>query len=257
MQKKIIFQVSPTKVSYAVCQLFSGEVLHFKSVEIDPLKPVESELDLLFDKDELLNASFDEVEVLHNNHLQTIVPNEFFSEDRLGDFLQYTIKVYPTDYFSSDELSNIQAHNVYVPFVVFNNYLLEKFGAFTYQHIYTPLIEYTQKESLTDDLKFWVYKSENQSAIIVFKEGKLLFFNAYEILSKEDLLYYILFVAEQLYISFEEQTLILLGDFENENDYILLLKKYINQIQIIETQLLAKKIQLSAEQLHQHFMLAL
>lgn len=257
MQKKIIFQVSPTRVSYAICQLFSGEVLHFKTSEIDPLQSVETALDLIFDKDELLNTSFDEVQVLHNNHLQTIVPNEFFDEASLGDFLQYTIKVYPTDYFSSDELPVVQAHNIYVPFVAFNNYLLEKYGSFIYKHIYTPLIEYAQKQSIADKIKIWLYKIEHQSVLIVFKEGKLEFFNTYEIFSKEDLLYYTLFVAEQLHISLAENEINLIGDFEKNTDYISLLEKYIHKLQIVETALLAKKIQLSPEQLYHHFMLAL
>src|SRR5690606_15794098 len=103
-QKKLILQVDPKEVNYIIQNQLSNEIIHFNTFAIDPYKSIERELDRMFHTDELLSTDFDDVEIIHNNNLNTLVPEEYFNEDVLGSYLQYNVKVFPTDFFASDEL---------------------------------------------------------------------------------------------------------------------------------------------------------
>lgn len=254
-QKKLILQVEPQKIAYIIQNRITNEVLHFNQYTIDPYREIDNELDKMMSQDELLQTDFEEVELLHNNTLNTIVPNEFYKEEALGNYLQFTIKVFPTDYFASDEISPLQAHNVYVPYVNFNNYFLDKFGAFEYKHIYTPLLEYTFAHSMKDVQKFWLYKAQNSCVIIIYKQQHLAFINAFEIESKEDLLYYILFVMEQMQIDPSQQVIHAIGDLEEKDNYYELLFDYIKTIELPNYDILAKQFNCSKEILKNYYTL--
>ena len=179
-QKKLTLQVDPKEVAYLIQNQLTNEILHFRSYALDPFKNLELELEKMFSSDELLFTDFDEVEILHKNNLNTLVPNEFFNEAVLGSYLQYNVKVFPTDFFASDELVTIKANNVYVPYVAFNNYFIDKFGSFTYKHIFTPLIEYASSQPSKDEQKIWLYKSDETLVILAFKNNELMFFNSFD-----------------------------------------------------------------------------
>lgn len=254
-QKKLILQVDPKEVNYIIQNQLSNEIIHFNTFAIDPYKSIERELDRMFHTDELLSTDFDDVEIIHNNNLNTLVPEEYFNEDVLGSYLQYNVKVFPTDFFASDELPAIKAHNVYVPYVAFNNYFIDTYGAFNYKHIFTTLIEYTHNQSLQTPVKIWLYKSGNLLAIIGYKQQQLSFFNSFEIQSKEDLIYYTLFVLEQTQQSPEETTVHLIGDFEKNDEYYDILYTYIQEVEIGDYDLLSKKFNCSKSQLQNYFIL--
>ncbi|MDN3710072.1 DUF3822 family protein [Myroides ceti] len=61
---------------------------------------------------------------MHDNSLNTFVPSALFDADNLGSYLQYNVKIFPTDYFDYDEISSHQLQNIYIPYVQFNNFLL-------------------------------------------------------------------------------------------------------------------------------------
>lgn len=254
-QKKLILQVDPKEVSYIIQNQLSNEILHFNSYTLDPYKSIDLELDKMFNADELLSTDFDDIEIIHNNNLNTLVPDEYFNEHVLGSYLQYNVKVFPTDFFASDEIVGIKAHNVYVPFVAFNNYFLDKYGAFNYKHIFTSLVEYTHNESKNEPLKIWLFKSNNVLAIIGYRNQELTFINSFEIQSKEDLIYYTLFVLEQIQVNPAECTVHLIGDFEKDDEYHQILYTYIQNVELLDYDLLSKTLHCSKQQLQNYFTL--
>lgn len=254
-QKKLTLQVDPKEVAYLIQNQLTNEILHFRSYALDPFKNLELELEKMFSSDELLFTDFDEVEILHKNNLNTLVPNEFFNEAVLGSYLQYNVKVFPTDFFASDELVTIKANNVYVPYVAFNNYFIDKFGSFTYKHIFTPLIEYASSQSSKDEQKIWLYKSDETLVILAFKNNELMFFNSFDMQSKEDLIYYVLFVFEQLQLEPSKETVHLFGQFDIEDEYYTILYQYINKVEVLNHELMAKTFHFDKKEFQKHFTL--
>ena len=92
----------------------------FATRKTDP-KALLDALERFIFKEDLGSLNFKSVEVIHHNNLISIVPNDYFDENKLGLYLQNTIKLYASDYISYDPISSIDAQAVYLPFVNINN----------------------------------------------------------------------------------------------------------------------------------------
>ncbi|MDB2385301.1 DUF3822 family protein [Polaribacter sp.] len=192
------------------------------------------EIEKIFKNDSNLQRDFKEVQVIHQNNLATIVPDAYFQEDNLKDYLNYTVKTLVTDFISFDELNSINAKNVYVPFVNINNYLFQNFGEFEYQHHASVLIDKLIDTHASEEKKVFVNVSKTTFDLIVIEGKELLLYNNFNYTSKEDFLYYILFVAEQLNIAPENATVYLLGEISKESDLYEILYNYIKNVEFIE-----------------------
>lgn len=112
-----------------------------------------------------------------------------------------------------------------------NNYLYDKFGAFEYKHFSSVLIEnLLANEKNSDELKMYVHVANKHFEIIVIESGKLLLYNSFEHQTKEDLIYYILFITEQLNLNPETFKLILLGTIHKNDDYYNIVYKYVRNV---------------------------
>lgn len=254
--QKLYIQVSLQNFSYCVKNQVNNQVIQFKSFVLDPYKTIEQQLDVFFDKEEALQTGFNDVMVLHDNNLNTFVPTALFDETSLGSYLQYNTKVFPTDYFDFDSLTQQQMKNIYVPYVAFNNYFLDVFGSFNFQHINTSLVQHFINKSVNNDsVEFFVHVAENHFEIVLLQNKKLLFFNSYEYQTKEDFIYYILFVFEQLQLNTQTQIVKLYGNITPESDLYQIVYKFIRNVEVANLQTIAQTLSVTNEQLQQHYIL--
>ncbi len=170
----------------------------------------------IFSNDKDLQQDFDSVIAIHQNSLFTMVPEELFDRNSLQNYLKYSVKTLATDYITYDAISPLEINTVYIPYVNINNYIFQNFGEFEYHHHITVLINKlrNQKESSQETPTVYVHVSKKELDIIIFKNNALLFSNSFTYHTKEDFIYYILFVAEQLHLNPEEFHLFLLGNIE-------------------------------------------
>lgn len=215
---QLLLQVSPQRFSFIVKEISSGKVCNFASEALSNNELTEEQLDKIFLRYPELLEKYSEILVLHDNSFNTFVPQAYFNEDDLGVYLQYNIKVFSTDFFAFDELPQLEMNNVYVPYVNINNYLIDKFGAFTYQNINTGLVDFVLNKSTSNsETEVFVHVQKEHFEIIAAQNGKLMLFNSFEYATEQDFIYYILFVFEQLQLNPENTKLNLLGQI-NEND---------------------------------------
>ena len=190
----------------------------------------------IFSTDTLLQQDFNTVEVIHQNNLATLVPSKYFDEETLATYLNFNIKTLATDFITFDEVTQLDAKNVYIPYVNVNNYVFQNFGEFEYMHHSTVLIDKLLKQTKDNTKKqFFVHVSKNQLDIIVIENNKLLFYNNFLFNTKEDFIYYILFTAEQLGLNPDEFLLTFLGDIEEVSEIYKITYNYIRNIDFIKT----------------------
>jgi hypothetical protein len=65
--------------------------------------------------------------------------------------------------------------------------------------------------------------------IINIQNGKLFFFNTFRYNTKEDFIYYLLFVMQQLHLSPDVQELLILGEIEKNSSLTEMIFKYIKK----------------------------
>ncbi len=228
-------QLSLDGFSFCIFKKLEHELVYFSVYEfekksISPYNHLEY-VEELFKKEKLLNQSYNSVNVTHFNNLVTQVPLPFFDKNKLDSYLKYSLKVIKNDYITYDEIKNSDIINVYIPFVNINNFFIDKFSSFIFKHSSTILIEklVQQYKNFEGDLYF-VNVTKNNFEVLVVKNKKLELYNCFDFNTKEDFIYYILFIAEQLYLNPEDLELILLGDIEKESELYTILYQYIRNI---------------------------
>ena len=206
----------------------------FKEKQLTPenlLKKIEE----IFKTDIHLQKDFSAVLVIHQNNLFSLVPNQYFSEDVLSEYLNFNIKTLATDFIAYDDIESINAKNVYVPYVNINNYLFQNFGEFEYQHHLTILIEKLISANNSDDKKVFVNVSKENYDIVVLENKQLQFSNSFNFQTKEDFIYYILFTFEQLKLDVEKIALFFTGDIEPESEIYKITYQYIRNVSFLES----------------------
>ncbi|MDQ7918195.1 DUF3822 family protein [Mesonia sp. MT50] len=193
------------------------------------LKEIKVVLDSAFDTQEAI----DELEVIYSNTLYTLVPNAYFTEENLTDYLKFNTKILATDYITFDDVEAIQAKNVYIPYTNINNYLFEKFGEFSFKHISSSLIELAKAQDLKTEVLLDVHPTHFHA--VIFKEGELQLANSFNYHTKEDFIYYILFVLEQLELDPLEVSVLIAGHIEKEDDNYNILSTYIKHLDFLKT----------------------
>ena len=253
LHHKLIIEVALRHFSYCVKNEVSGQISHFKSFSIDHLAPLEPQLERIFSTEDILNATYNEILVLHDNGLNTLVPDAIFDETVLGNYLQYTTKVYPTDYFDYDDINSQNCKNVYVPYINYNNFLLDKWGTFTFKHISTVLIEYISHKSEALPFEFWIHLNASEFQVVLLKNKKIIFYNNFQHQTKEDFMYYILFVFEQLKLDTNQVPITLFGEIGVQEDYYEIAYKYIRYVNVLDHQTIAQTLSVDKTYLKPHF----
>ncbi|AUP77215.1 DUF3822 family protein [Flavivirga eckloniae] len=231
---ELSIQISLSGLSFCILQKDTNTISFLKSFDFDKkLNPLEI-LDYLkntFNTETALQKSFANICVIHDNELSTLVPKPLFEEDCIADYLKFNSKILKSDFIAHDDIVLNDSVNVYVPYININNFIYEKYGAFTFKHLSTILIEEIlniEKNSHTP--KVYLNVSKNNFEIIITEKGKLLLYNTFEYNTKEDFIYYLLFTVEQLKLNPETLNLIFIGDTHKDDDLYKIAYKYIRNI---------------------------
>ncbi|XCF04884.1 DUF3822 family protein [Tamlana crocina] len=231
---ELSIQISLSGLSFCILNRNIQTVTFLKTVSFGKqLIPFEAldQLKHFFDTESALQHDFNEVRVIHDNNLSTLVPKSLFNEEHLADYLKFNSKILKSDFITFDSIEINRSENVYVPYININNYIYDKFGDFTFKHVSTVLVEEILKtEKNLDTTKAYVNVSSDHFEILIVKNGKLLLYNSFAYRTKEDFIYYILFCLEQLQLSPETTNLIFLGDIDANDDLYVIAYKYIRLV---------------------------
>jgi len=231
---ELSIQLSLSGLSFCILNKDSNTIIEVKEFRFEKsLNPLEvlDELKALFTNETILNNSFTNVTIIHDNDLSTLVPKALFNENHLADYLKFNSKILKSDFIAYDSILENSSVNVYVPYININNYIYDKFGSFIFKHVSSVLIESILRIEKGSTLpKVYVHVSFNQFEIIIIKEGKLVLYNTFAYNSKEDFIYYILFTAEQLNLDPESLNLVFIGDITENDELYNIAYKYIRNI---------------------------
>ena len=236
-KRKLSIQFSLDGFSFCTTNTHN-EVIEFSSYSFSKTKNspelILEKLQDIFKKEKSLQYDFETVTVIHQNNLNTLVPNEYFKKDALKSYLKYSIKTIATDLITFDELDFMNSKNVYVPYVNINNFLFQNFGEFEYKHYSSVLLEKLFSIASNDNCCY-IHVSKSTFDIVIIKNSNLQFFNIFEYKTKEDFMYYVLFTLEQLDLSTEETLVSILGDMEEDSDLFRLMYTYIRNIDFLSS----------------------
>jgi len=236
---KLSIQFHLDGFSFCITDNSTGNTVYFfkKLFEEKQITPeiLMQKVNAQFKEDTYLQKDFSSILVIHENNLSTLVPNKYFSEDKLVEYLNFNIKTLATDYIAFDEIQEMNAKNVYVPYVHINNYLFQNFGTFEYKHHTTVLIEKLLSLGHFEEKKVYINVTSKNFDVIVIQNKQLKFSNSFHFETKEDFIYYILFTFEQLKLDVEKIELYFCGDIELESEIYNSTYQYIRNIFFLES----------------------
>lgn len=232
--KKLSIQVGLNGLSFCIVDSVSNKIVASDSVEAeDDLNPAEmlNTLEDLIKRNSLQGSNFDDVMVVHSNTLFTLVPKPLFIPDEAESYLKFNTKIFSTDAISYDELEHQDIVNVYIPFMNVNNFVYDLYGEFTYMHNGTVIIQsLLQQHSASSNAVCYVHVGKKQMDVTVVKQKQLLLYNSFIYETKDDFIYYLLFVLEQLDVNLETISVKLFGSIEEDDPIYELCYLYIKNI---------------------------
>ncbi|CAM4197736.1 DUF3822 domain-containing protein [Zobellia roscoffensis] len=232
--KKLSIQVSLNGLSFCVFDTIANSILEVEKVvfakELTPYE-ILKRLKLLFSSHKIEQEQYSEIVVVHRNNLFGLVPKTLFNEDELANYLKFNTKILANDHLAFDELESFEINNVYVPFVNINNYIYDLFGEFTFKHNGTVMVEALMNgQTISKNAVCYIHTSQRQMDVTIIASKKLLLFNSFNFVTKEDFLYYLLFTLEQLELDAESVSIKLFGDIEKDDDIYDLCYNYVKDV---------------------------
>ncbi|MCA0133441.1 DUF3822 family protein [Winogradskyella alexanderae] len=238
--KELSIQVDLNGLSFCILNRTLNEIEFLKSVEFESrLSPFDilSRLKTELSSNPIFSQDFKEVLVIHQNEIASLVPESLYDKHYKVDYLKFNSKILKTDFIATDQLEVNKSINVYVPYVNINNFIFDTFGSFTYKHASSILIDaiLQNADSTYDKPKLLVNVNRSTIEVLVYKANELQLFNVFDYSSKEDFIYYILFVFEQLQLDVEVTIVELSGNIEKDDELFHVLYTYVRHVNIIET----------------------
>ena len=235
---KMSVQVSLNGLSFCILNAKDNTVVEVKEVIFNErLNPIEVENKLIsYFEEHLATLPLNDVIVIHANELATFVPLPLFSEKELANYLKYNNKIFASDFIAHDIITPYDIVSVYVPFMNINNLFIDKYGAFTYKHTATILVESLLKLATPSNLtQLYANISNNHFELIAIKDNELLFYNSFIYETKEDFIYYVLFTIEQLKLDTETLPLIFIGAIDEAHELYKIAYTYIRNISTLSS----------------------
>lgn len=236
--KDLSIQVNLNGLSFCILNRSTNTIeylnrLHFTSKlsAFDVLNRLKAELS----SNKIFTDDFDDVLIIHQNELATMVPSELYNSTFKADYLKFNAKILRTDHIAEDEITVNKSINVYVPYVNVNNYIFETFGEFVFKHASSILVDSILQRHIKENGPC-VYLNVNFNSLeyVVVNNKQLQLYNYFEFQTKEDLIYYILFVFEQLSLDTETTPVFLSGQINENDEYYNVIYKYVRHVSFMD-----------------------
>src|SRR5688572_8679154 len=158
----------------------------------------------------------------------TLVPKPLFEPASASDHFQFANQNLPGNKFMIDELHHLEAANIFaIPDFVYKT-ITSWFNHAEFHHSSTAVIDFllTANRNLKEEL-ITVIVHTSFIEIVVTKGRQLVLYNHFKYDSPEELVYYLLFVCEQLHLNPDHVILKYTGEIQETDAAFQLSTKYI------------------------------
>jgi hypothetical protein len=235
--KELSIQVNLNGLSFCILNRTTNTIEVLKSINFenkltpfDALNRLKTELS----SNTSFSEEFDSVTIIHQNELNTIVPKDLYNDKQKADYLKFNTKILKTDFITHDIITVNDTINIYIPYVNINNYIFDTFGPFVYKHAASILIDSVLQSNKIDETTVNINVNTSTLEIIVSDKKSLKLYNCFEYYSKEDFIYYVLFVFEQLQLNTEVTFVYLSGLIYEGNELYTILYTYVRNVRFVE-----------------------
>ncbi len=171
------------------------------------------------------------IQICISNSLYTLVPKVLFDEKELESYLSFNHPIEEKNQFIFHH-TPLESFDAIVVFAIPRGleFLLKaKLPPYQLLHFSSPILEAIGLNKMEEN-ELLINVQQEQFEIIYAPSGKIHFFNSFQYQSKEDFIYFLLYVMEQLKLERETSKLILVGEIEKGSAIYKLLYTYITEV---------------------------
>lgn len=185
---------------------------------------------LYFEKEKKLNQDFDKVILSFVNSKQILVPAEFYSEEKEEEFLQFGLSVSKNNIIERNYIKNYDNYLIFTYKEAFEEFLKKKYSKILLLHSASGFL-FSRKAHLGRmEIHLMIYMGKID--LVFLRNKKLLFYNSFDYQTKEDILYYIAFIADYFSVKGEHLFLILEGKVRYQDLLYNFLADYFENIEV-------------------------
>ncbi len=179
-----------------------------------------------------LRLPYEFTRIIYESRISTLIPEALFHPDRARDYLAFNHPLSRGEPCFDDHLPTLAARNLWAMPAAVRDTLLQYFPAAGIHHHAGALIEsllIRYKHSPPEDRVF-AHIRNGWFDIVVMHGGQLRFYNSFRYNVREDFIYYLIYVLEQLNLNPETVSLIFLGEIMKTSALHDIAYKYVRHI---------------------------
>ncbi|MGF1586007.1 MAG: DUF3822 family protein [Bacteroidales bacterium] len=205
---------------------------HYKLSEISDITLLEDKIHEIQKNDEFLSREYKSALFSYQSPKYTIIPGPLFNKQNLRSYFEFNQHLDDLDEIHYNKLNNTDAYNLYIIPSRLACLVKKAFDNVRYYHQVTPFIEngLMQYGGKTFRRSVLVNLYGKYADVIVVQGEKLILSNTFPWKTDQDLVYFILYVYEQLKLSGEDVPLVISGSIKKRSEAYELLKVYIKKV---------------------------
>jgi hypothetical protein len=202
------------------------------SAKSEQLRQVIEEI---ISKEELLQKKYPSVVVGIENQFHTLVPLPLFEVSQAGKYLEFNFRIPSKRHIQTDMIEEINAVNV----SCFQEGLLDvfskKYSREAIVHSSTAIIRAAYWHHMVDPGSscLFLYAGDKTLDLVMFDGNKPVLFNSFTVETKEDLLYFTLFVTENSGQRPDQVYICLGGEIDENSDSYRLIAQYFKSVSFL------------------------
>jgi len=228
---KLSIQVSLDGFSFSVVRIYDNRLVGLKNVpaKISTEKFIARRFSEWIQSEEIFNNHFSEIHVQYNTANFTLLPGEFFIEEKQNELAGMLFEQEVTSQVISnlDEISEIQFLFT-VPVNLFTE-ITSKFGDCSIVHPSAALAKKYPSDIKEGEKGALLYFSKNSFILLLFSEDNLLLANRFNFSHANDVVYYLMAVLNQHKITPADAKIYLSGEIFKNNQPESLLREYFSK----------------------------
>lgn len=232
---RLSIQLSQDGFSFAIFDTLNSRFVSLESSELSGYHIPEDFVAIFDDftsQHPWLKSEFESVTVMFEPQYTTLVPLTLFHDEDAEDIARFNFKLPDKAQVVSEKLVNADAQLIYcIPDAILNlldtNFPGHKLTSHAAVLIESLLIH---NKNQSPDKRLFVNVRNAQLDIALVSGKQLIFYNSFRYHSKQDFIYYIIFVFEQLNLNPEEIELTFSGKIDKNSTLFDIAWKYVRHI---------------------------
>ncbi|HAG16044.1 MAG TPA: hypothetical protein DCG69_05900 [Bacteroidales bacterium] len=182
----------------------------------------------------IYTAAVQSVDVVLDNCLFTLVPEQLFDPNQQEDYLKFAHQLPENHIVKNNFVAKLGIQNIFAIYAPLYFLLSDHFKSYRLLHLSTVFIQQTflfqqtQKEATV-----YVEIGNGSMLIVAFDGNRLVYSNSFKFKEKEDFIYFILLVYNQLYFSPEKTPLYFSGNINRSSPLYAIAYQYIGKLEFL------------------------